>query len=474
MIGRRWVYAALGVFALAFLLLLPRAFLVVDEERYASQAVAFAQGRLTVPGWEILQPPAPTRLISNYPPGTSLLQAPFVWIGGWALAGLASVIALIVATVATMRWLRAAGMTEGFALLVPGFFGAAFFGRLAMSDVPAAALVAATWMLLWNPTTRRGASFAGGFLGGAILLFREPVVLLVAPAIAFALVRGTAVRWAVVTGGAAAIALRLALSQALFGSALHVRASGYGFSLESLGHSVPLFGVLLLAMFPLGGLLPFTYRGPRRASLAGALALYFGLFLLYEYDSVAENGLAKGVILASRFVVPAVPVLAFMAADVWPRWMRAMRIPPGAATALARSAAAAVVVMAAGVHLLARRQEAVPAVIATSLLGHTTAERPVITNSNATLKYLSPAYAPRRLILRYRIPVDSVAAFASRHGGVDIALLDRSDSELFRDESLANEAFLEDVASRCALTAAYDSAPASWARVRVARVTTCR
>src|SRR5205814_6295908 len=53
----------------------------------------------------------------------------------------------------------------------------------------------------------------------------------------------------------------------------------------------------------------FFYRGPRRAELVAATGLYVALFLTYGYDSIRENGVAKGVILASRFMIPIVPLL---------------------------------------------------------------------------------------------------------------------------------------------------------------------
>ena len=50
---------------LGFALFMPRVLTLVDEERYVSQAVAFAQGRTNIEGSEIVTPPVPMRMISN-------------------------------------------------------------------------------------------------------------------------------------------------------------------------------------------------------------------------------------------------------------------------------------------------------------------------------------------------------------------------------------------------------------------------
>jgi hypothetical protein len=471
----RWVYAALILYATAFALTWPRVFLVVDEERYVSQAVAFAQGELTIPGAEIIHPPAATRLISDFPPGTSALQAPLVAAAGWRGAVVVSVVALVVATLATSRILLAAGMPPGFALVFPGFLGAAFFGRVAMSDLPGAALVAISLLLLWRAGGSWRTSFAAGLAAGATLLFREPLVLLLAPFVVGALARRSAVRWALLAGGAAAILARLITAWVLFGSPAYVRPSGYGFSAASLAHSVPVFAVILLVMLPLGAVLPAFYRGPRRAEAVTAVSGYVLLFLLYEYDSVRENGPVKGMLLASRYMIPALPLFALMAAEVWPRWHDRLvsRHPAARRLRLPLVAAAAAVLIAVAAHPLARAQEGAPLAIVRGIYANTTPVVPVITNTNATLKYLSPSYGPRRLILRHEISPDSAAQMAQALGGASLVLLDRTDSELFLAESAGNQAFVQRLSARCSVRSRADQPVASWARLRIWDVSGC-
>jgi len=126
------------------------------------------------------------------------------------------------------------------------------------------------------------------------------------------------------------------------------------------------------------------------------------------------------------------------------------------------------------VHPLARRQEAIPLAITRGLYLHTSPAVPVITNTNATLKYLSPSYGPRKLILRQETSTDSAAAFVRRFGRVSIALLDRNDSEMFRQESAENARFLLAVQSRCEVRAGYDERLSQWAHLRIFELRRCQ
>jgi 4-amino-4-deoxy-L-arabinose transferase-like glycosyltransferase len=471
----RAVYAVLLAYAIGLALFWPSVFLIVDEERYVSQAVAFAQGATRVAGAEILLPSVPVNMISDYPPGTSLLQAPFVWAFGWKGGVVLSFAALVLATLATMRWLTSAGKSPAFALLVPAFAPTLFFGRIAMSDVPSAALVACAGLLLWRADRHaQGASFGLGFAVTASVLLREPLVVLLAPLALGAAVRGRVAIGPVVLGAVMGAAPRLALSWLFFDTPWFVRDAGYGFSLESLRFTVGVHAVVLLAMFPGGALLPFLYRGERRAELVAATVAYVGLFLLYDYDGLRENGPVKGLVAMSRFMIPLAPVLAFMAADVWPRLHA--RLTDGGRRLVGlgvRAAVAAVVVVAIGVHAAAAGEERDPRRIVTAVYEHTEAGTPVITNPKGTLKYFSPSYGPRRLLLRDAVVPDSMPALESRFGPLAVVFLDRLDSDMFRTDARANDEFLAAISTRCTTRDAHAERYGTWASLRVVRVTDC-
>lgn len=465
-----WVYAALAAYVIGFALFSPRVLTIVDEERYVSQAVAFAHGGTSIEGSGIIVPPRTERMISDYPPGTSLLQTPFVLMFGWRGAMLLSVLSLVAATLLTAAWLRGAGREPAFALLVPAFPGALLFGRVGMSDMPSAALVALVCWLLWRRPSRMSA-FAAGLASGLSLLLREPVAVLLAPILAGAMLRRRANVAALMAGGVIGIGTRLLLSQLFFGDAWYVRDSGLGFSFGSLAHTIPVYGLILLLLFPGGALLPVFYRGERRADVVMAFMSYTALFLLYDYDLTGLQGTAKGIAIATRFLLPALPLLVWMAADVWPRVLR--RLSERGREIVARVtplAAAAVVVAAFAIHPFARRQEREMVAVVRAIMSHTPDNGVLITNAAATLKYLSGVYAPRRLILRDAVDPDSVMPASS--GPMSVVLLHRRDSEFFRTDAAENEKFLTALRRSCEMRQTLEQ-DFGWAVLQIVEVQRC-
>lgn len=470
----QWLALALIAYVAGFALFRPTVLVVVDEDRYVSQAVAFASGSKTIAGAEILMPSTPQRLISNYPPGTSLLQAPLVWAFGWGGAAVLSVIALVCAALVVARWLAEEGKPPGFALLIPGFVGASLFGRIAMSDLPSTAMVAVACWALWR--AERGSArvaFVAGATAGATLLFREPPVLLLAPLLMGGVLRRRVHLAGVLLGLAVGIGARLFAAALLFGSAWYVRDSGIAFSLASTRHTLPVYALILFVFIPGGALLPLLYRGPRRAELTIGLAAYVALFLFYDYDVIGDQGPLKGILLASRFMAPALPLLAFMAADVIPRLVRGHPWRYRAAAPLARVAGVGTILLSFAVHPLAHLQERQHAALARAMIRSTSPDTPVVTNTKATLKYLSPAYGPRKLIARQELAPDSVPQLLRRHGALSVVLLDRTDSEMFRQDAAANVRFVSAVEHRCVLTTTHRER-VTWAQLRVMQIARCR
>jgi len=453
----------------------PRVLTVVDEDRYVSQALAFARGAPVIEGSGIVVPPVQVRAISDYPPGTSLLQTPFVAAFGWRGAILVSLASLILATLFTAAWLRDAGKPVGFALFVPGFAAVPVFGRIAMSDMPSGALVAFVCWSLWKSESGNTRwSVVTGLAAGASLLLREPLAVLLAPLLLGAVIRRRARAVPLFLGGAVGVTLRLVLSKVLFGSAVYVRDSGITFSLGSLAHTIPVYAAILLVMFPMGALLPFFYRGQRRLEVVVAVVAYVLLFLLYDYDVIRGQGPVKGLLLAARFMIPVVPLLAWMAADVWPRILnRGGARAEQAISRLAPMGVAGIGLMAFAVHPIAHRQERDFEAIVTGIFSNTDSATAVVTNSDATLKYFSAAYGRRRLILRQSVRPDSVPALLSTFGRLDIVLLDRLDSEMFRRDADANSRFLADLNTICQLALKYEQ-DFAWAKLRLFGVRGCR
>lgn len=484
---------------------LPRTLLIVDEALYVAQALAFADGSRTLAAAAPLYPPTDLTVASNYPPLTSALQVPFVTMLGWRGAVVLSVLALIVATLLTARLLRANGLDERFALLIPAFPSTLFFARTAMSDLPALAWVALTLWLLWKAANaHRGFSCAAGLVAGLSALLREPLLVLLAPLFLGAIIRRKIHPAWVIIGGTLGLATRPLVFAWMFGDPLYVRDSGYGFSLGAALNNWPETFIALGILVPAGFLLPFLYRGERKIEIATAVTVYSALFLFYDWDPTRENGALKGFLLFSRYFIPALPLLAICAADVYPRAFSAALVyfkkrgPVGTRlSAEPQSSAApvsdkkrapvgtrllegAVKVIPLGIaaaafliHPVVRRMEAAPAGVVQAFQQNTAEQVPVITNHLATTKYLSPVYGPRRLIIRSAITGAEVPRFFKQYGPLTVAFLDRSDSDLFRDDMAANAAFLEQAGRVCQLESRYDRDHPGIGRVRVWNVTRC-
>jgi 4-amino-4-deoxy-L-arabinose transferase-like glycosyltransferase len=449
-------------YVVGFALWPPRVFLIADEERYVSQALAFAHGERSLLPVDARWPAvAPQNVMHDAPPGTSLIQTPFVALGGWRAAALASVLALVVATLVTMRWLRENEYHPAFALIVPGFAGTLFFARIGMSDVPSAALVAITmWLLFRAGGQARAGSFTAGVAAGAIALFREPPLLLVAPTVIGAIARRRCAPVWLIAGGALGIALRLLAYKALLGTALYVRDPLYRFSLTDAAHGLPVYAGILLVLLPGGALLPLFYRGPRRAELVAGVVSYVALFVFYGYDAVRENGAFQGIILSSRYVIPALPILAFMAGE-----RRGITV--------ARLVAAAVVAGALLVHPAVWSRERTPLELTQSIFSATDANVPVVTNTRATLKYLSPAYGRRTIVRSYDVNADSIAALARAAGAADLVLFDRSDGQMYRGDLESNAHLLAEVRTRCGVQRSDERDRGGWGVLHLLRLSGC-
>jgi hypothetical protein len=436
---KNWHIVLVILYATGYLLFPPRVLVINDEERYVAQALAFAHGELNLPGATPLLPAVPQRTASDYPPGTSLLQAVAVRVVDWRAAGFISVLGMLGLALFTAKLLRALALPVEFALATLAFPGTLFFGRVAMSDVPTAAMVSLTLWLTVSCDGKPLRSIAAGVAAAGTLLFREPTALLIVPFVAGAIVRRRCVPAGLLLGGAFGVGIRLLVSAAMFGDAFHVRNSGYGFSIAAAIANFPLYVVVLLALFPMAALLPFLYRGPRRAEMIVAFGGYALLFLFYDYRPWQENGIAKGTLLASRFFIPALPLLAVMAGHVLTRVRHPLLERLRAAVPAAYVAVAVAMIV---VHPLFRRLEAQPFGIVRELQRRTTAKTPIVINEKAIGKYLSPVYSERQLIWRDFATRELLLPICLKHGGLQIAFLDRSDSELFRADAEANDRFL--------------------------------
>jgi hypothetical protein len=321
-VARRIVLALAALYVATFAAFYPQAITVSDELNYVLHSRMILEGMDRI---EKINPltERPIELVpSRFPAGTALWMTPFVAMGGWRAAFAASCLALVLALALTAWWLAAEGRSPIWTLLVLGFPPTVALGRLAMSDALSCTLAALGLGLFWRGLDR-GAQWwlAAGFVAGLSLLVRETNAIVFVFFFAGAVLRREAGAAALVVGGLLGIGVRAIVAQWLFGDPFFYKPPS-AFVLESAGENLLFYGLVLIVLVPGGLLAGLAYRGRRWPELVLTVVASVVFFSLYGY-SAEESGLQKRLVLAPRYFLPLLPVIAFAAAEVAPRlWGR--------------------------------------------------------------------------------------------------------------------------------------------------------
>jgi 4-amino-4-deoxy-L-arabinose transferase-like glycosyltransferase len=471
--GSSLVAAALALYALGLAIFPVTTFLVHDESAYVRQAVAFASGELTVPVLDAARGELVRIPPSTYPIGTSLLQAGFVWLGGWRAAAWASCLALVGFVFLTAELLRAESRQPGFALLVLGFPAALVLGRVSMSDVPNAALCALGFVLFFRGIEGHWSYWlASGFIAGASFLFRDTNAVLFLPLFAGTILRRDSRALALVLGGLAGLALRVSSSLLLYGEPWILRWSPT-FSLERVIVSAPYYALVLSTFVPAGLPAALLYRGRRRPEVVATVILVFFFFSAYEYSG-AESGRLKQLILGPRYFVPLLPLLILGLADLWAR--ERQRAAPAIlrwSVRLARAGTAGILVAAVAVHPLlwgwGRTQQA----LREDIYSLTSAGSLIVSDNMATEKSINEVYGERLLLSRREVTPRRAIELRGVAPEMFLVFLERDESAFYRAAARDDQAFVDEMAQRCELTQIHDRRYTTTDRLRVWKVGDC-
>jgi hypothetical protein len=448
--GWKPVLIVLAIYTIGFFVFYPRALTITDEALYVRQAAALAAGGTSVAvvdpltGAETRVPAAP------YPLGTALLLAPFVLAFGWQGSFVAALLALLLATLITARWLADEGRAPAFSLLLVGFLPALVLGRAPMSDLPSAAATALGLWLFWRA---RPADLFGGFLAGLVagfsLLLRETNLLVFLPFFVGALVRRERRTWTLAASLALGVAARVATGFWVHGDALFAREEGlpgFVFTWERV-----LFYLFALTVLVPGGLLTvLAYRGRRAPEVVLAILIFVLYYMSYDYHGTRSGGL-KGLIVGARYALPLLPLLVFAMGEWVPRlWRSLVRCAPVAWRRSLRSFGvlvvgvwlAAVGAAALGVPYEHARWGRTQAAIRDAIYAHTDEGAVLVTNSLATDKFINELYGSRITFDRDDVGAKEVDAILERYGAFFVVFLDRTDSTFWQTETRANAAFL--------------------------------
>jgi hypothetical protein len=477
------VLGGFALYAAALVVYWPNVCVVSDESFYVRQARAFADGSATIAvkdPWtgsdQRIQP-------SPYPPGTSALQAIFVRIGGWRAAVVASLISLLAVLLVLMCWLRDQGYSPYWAILFLAYPPLICQARVAMSDVPSAAIVMVGLWLFWLGQSRNWTySFASGVFAGLSLLFRETNALAFAFFYLGAIVRLEKRAVALLCGGLLGISARLVAQKALFGSFLFTRSLGYGWGFDHISKNAPIYLFALLVMVPGGLIAVMLYRGSRRPELIATIFTELLLFMIYEY-AADESGWLKRLILAPRYFIPILPVIIFAIADsgqrVWQTIRRRILDSVGKVSERLPSALALTMALVVYAEVIAahwfigtwstRQREVVDAIY-----DNTTNGGAIVHDAIATSKFINELYGPRTALDYREVRPEDLRRLLQINGTLQLALLYRSDSPFWQAASLEKDRFVASANGQCKLDSLVDQSFTNSDRLRIWNVRNCQ
>jgi len=317
-----WLLVAGTVlYVLTFLALYPRTTAIVDENAYLTEAFLLRAGRVSYEGSAI---PAPHmtvasggRLVSKYPPGTSIFLLPFTLFGWRAVFVSGLLLALSGTAVFFLIMKRLAPDADpAWALLYLFYPAVVLLSRTVMSDLLAATLVLAAFCCL---LLRRGWLFVSGFMLGLACLVRYSNAVLV-PVFLLLVLRPAGLRLRSAVLFLAGVA---PLAGAIVAYNAHAYGSPLSFPMYLTGQFSPVFfphnawyyGPALLLVYPLMLVAPLAAGRGRRLLLGLPAYAVLGLYCFFSYTYDVPS-LPARLTVGLRYLLPGLPffVLAFVLA----------------------------------------------------------------------------------------------------------------------------------------------------------------
>lgn len=469
----RGVVLVLGLYVIGFFVFPPSALLITDEAAYVGQATLFSRGDTTHEVRHVLQGTSGREVLSAYPVGTSLLQAPFVRLGGWRWAVAVSLLSMIGTVMVSLVWLRELGRPPIFALLPLLYIGTLVQGRIAMSDaVTALVSLLAFWQFSRGERGKPLSWIAAGFFAGLTSAFRDTTPLLFAPLFAGAFVRREPKAWQLLAGGLAGISLRLLSARLLFGSALFLRESvrgGVPLTLNAVGENLPLYLFLLLFVLPLGLPSLLLHRGRRKPELILGVAAMMVVYLSFPLPHEMNGGM-RDIVLHSRYCNAIVPLMTLTLSEWIPRLTaRRERLQ----RMIVAGALGSAVLLSFVVHVYLGAYGKTLERIASAIYAKTPKDSVLLINPQATSKFICEARGHRDVINRVEAKPGVVEEFVARGEPVYAVFVDRTETAARDEDARENAQFLAALEQHCRVEVLYDRQESVIERIKIARVTAC-
>ena len=445
-----YLVAILAIYVSGYALFPADVFTSSDESAYVEQAVVFANGSLAS--------------VSPYPPGTSLLQSPFVAIAGWRAAPWLSLLAVGATVLLMARWLRDAGYHPGFALLFLAYGPTLVMARVGTSDVPSAAVIALGLWLFWTGERARWKWAVAGWLAGLSILLRETNILLFLPFVVAAAARRRPGWMVLVSAAAAGFATAIAVYWFTAGTLPGLRATA-GFAVSAVGRNIGIYALCTLVLVPGGLAAVAAYQGCERRALATAVAGYLAVYLLYDYSGQDSAPLAR-IAAVGRYLIPVIPLITIAWADCLSRI--AFAVPIRTATL---AAFVLIAVSAFSVHPTLRAWSARDAEIVTDIAA--TVRSGAIIADDTQRKYVAPMFGTVNRYWMIDTPVSHLPVVTSRHASAYVVNVDRSDTALMQTLSADARTYVEAASRTCAIEPVIDQAYGEARRLQIWRLSRC-
>lgn len=436
----------------------------VAMDRYGREGLIRADRHMTHLA-ELLRAEGIPLTIVVYPPGTSLLQAPFVAVAGWRAAAWVSILSLTLTVGLLGCWLRRSGHSPACALLFVAYAPTLVMGRLATSDLPSAAVVTLGFWLFWD-AGQRWRYLLAGTVAGVSFLFRETNLALFLPFIIGAAWRRDRA-WITLTAGfAAGLAIALAIRSALMGTAVDWSSTAQ-WSFASALDSGPLYALALLVLLPGGLIAVYIYRGPRRQELQAAVICFVVIYLFYGYSG-EDSGRLERVAAAGRYFIPVVPLITFAWAEGLSRHVRNTR---QTRTWYFHVAAAGTLGVAFAVHPVMRAWSSRDAAVARDIVS--TTDGGVVIADRTQHKFVAAYEEPSARLWMLDVPPARLAQLVVEPRPAYIVWVSRYETALMEELWAAPGGYVERTQRSCDLTPVIDRMYGSDRRLRIWRVRVC-
>lgn len=330
------------LYAILYLIFLPRCFTILDESAYINTAYVLRQGTFyaDVAGIPVVCTyPVHGHYVSKYPPGMAILLALTSFLG-WKTTLAVNLAVHLLTYWLVIRLLRRRKIPPAFAVLYLFHPTAVLYSRTVMADLPSGLLLTLAFSAFLN----RRAAWCGACLGLAVLMrtangLALPLFLLACfipdpasgrePEERPAQIRNAA---QMLLGACPFLLFMVYYAQVVAGGQMAQHTGT--FALRYVPQNLPLYLAGLLLFYPAMLAAPLLYRGPGRLLIGLLCGGFLGLYSLWYYHDQGSSTL-ETLIAGQRYFLAILPLFILAYSAVLWRWMERLPARRRAFTALA-------------------------------------------------------------------------------------------------------------------------------------------